>query len=70
MNEAAAAPVALLGPRDFAAYLKIRPRTFATWRAAGKLPPPDLACGKVLRWRIGTVARWLDEQARRAGGQT
>lgn len=53
---------ALLTPADFATYLGIRPRTFATWRAAGKLPPADLSIGKVVRWRRATIDRWLRQQ--------
>lgn len=37
-------------------------RTVERWRAGGMLPPPDLAVGRVKRWRPSTVARWLEER--------
>lgn len=49
----------LLTPVEFAAYLRIGKRTFHTWKAAGRLPVPDLQIGKSLRWRRSTVDRWL-----------
>lgn len=72
MNENLAAPVApppdarqpesMYSPADFCRYLKLGSRTFATWRAAGKVPPPDLAQGRILRWRRSTIEQWLDQQ--------
>ena len=55
-----AAPLpAMLTPDDFRRVLNIGRRTFQTWRAAGRLPVPDLEIGKVLRWRPETVSAWL-----------
>lgn len=55
----------MLGPKDFRTYLGISKRTFETWRAAGKLPLPDLDEGRVIRWRWETVERWFHERGRR-----
>lgn len=52
----------LLSPEAFARLLGIRRRTFQTWRAAGRLPPPDLCIGKTLRWRRETIDAWIDQQ--------
>lgn len=54
----------MLSPADFSRMLQIGRRTFQTWRAAGKLPKPDLAIGKVIRWRRSTVEKWINRQAR------
>jgi predicted DNA-binding transcriptional regulator AlpA len=63
-----AAPLAaLLTAEDFRRILSIGRRTFQTWRAAGRLPAPDLEIGKVLRWRPETVEAWLAEAARKTG---
>jgi hypothetical protein len=56
----------LLTPEEFRGYLKVAKRTFATWRAAGHLPVPDLAVGKTIRWRWSTIEAWL--AAQRPGG--
>lgn len=56
----------LMTPTEYARYLRIGKRTFHTWKAAGRLPVPDLQIGKSLRWRRSTVDRWLvAEQAKR-----
>lgn len=54
----------LVSPEGFAAYLAIGRRTFQTWRAVGKLPPPDLSLGKVIRWRWTTIDTWLEAKRR------
>ena len=53
----------LFTPKTFAETLGIGKRTFQTWRAAGKLPAPDLIEGRIIRWRPETVDRWLRERA-------
>ena len=53
--------IKLFSPSDFARQLGIARRTFQTWRAAGKLPPPDLHIGKTVRWEEATVRSWLNE---------
>ena len=50
----------MLGPSDFVSLLNISRRTFQTWRAAGKLPQPDLHIGKVIRWKSETIQEWLN----------
>lgn len=55
----------MIAPESFARFIGIGRRTFQTWRAAGKLPPPDLHMGKTLRWRRDTIDRWLAAQARK-----
>lgn len=61
----------LLSPSDFWRYLNIGRRTFCTWRAAGKLPAPDLAEGRIIRWRMSTIEEWLAgrNQARGLGAR-
>lgn len=54
----------LVSPEAFAAFLSIGRRTFQTWRAVGKLPPPDLALGKTIRWRRATIDAWLEARQR------
>ena len=54
----------MLSPQEFAQLLGIGRRTFQTWKAAGKLPPPDLCVGKVIRWKPATIDRWLAEQSK------
>lgn len=51
----------MLSPREFAQFLGVSRRTFQTWRAAGKLPPPDVDIGRVLRWAPETIRDWLSE---------
>lgn len=53
---------AMLSAGDFAKLLGIGRRTFQTWRAAGKLPLPDLRIGHTVRWRASTVEAWLADQ--------
>ncbi len=49
----------MLTPAEFARLLNISRRTFQTWRAAGKLPSPDLQIGKVIRWKTETINEWI-----------
>lgn len=65
VDDAMVTPTPMFSPESYADYLGIGRRTFQSWRAAGKLPPPDLAIGRVLRWRPETVTSWLATQARK-----
>jgi len=58
---------ALLSPSEFAQLLGIGRRTFQSWRAAGKLPTPDLHEGKIIRWRRTTIQSWLDDRSKHQG---
>jgi predicted DNA-binding transcriptional regulator AlpA len=53
----------MLTARDLAALLAIGRRTLQSWRATGKLPPPDVAIGKILRWRRKTIENWITANA-------
>lgn len=54
----------LVSPEEFATYLAIGRRTFQTWRGVGKLPPPDLSLGKIIRWRWTTIEAWMEARRR------
>jgi len=53
----------LMNTQELANYLNIGKRTLQAWRAAGKLPRPDLAIGSTRRWRKETIESWLLEYA-------
>lgn len=55
----------LLSPKEVATLLNISRRTFQTWRAAGRLPDPDLRIGKVIRWRAESIDAWMASLSRR-----
>ncbi len=61
-NHPAFVSTQMLSPSDIAALLRISRRTLQTWRAAGKLPPPDLHIGKVIRWKPESIESWLSEK--------
>ena len=52
-----------LSQRQIAELLGASVRTIQTWRSAGKMPPPDVRVGGVLRWRRETVELWLERSA-------
>ena len=66
-----------VGGDQLADLLSISARTRRTWSEAGKLPEPTLVVGRVKRWSVAELQRWLDsgaprraewEARRRAGG--
>lgn len=53
---------AMVTAAEFRRLIGIGRRTFQTWRAAGKLPPPDFApTQRTVRWRRETVERYLGQ---------
>jgi len=52
-----------LSQRQIAELLGASVRTIQSWRAAGKMPSPDVRVGGVLRWRRETVEAWLQRSA-------
>lgn len=57
--------VELLGIKDILVLLKISRSTFDRARISSrgsitKFPDPDLSFGKTPRWRVRTVASWLE----------
>ncbi len=56
---AAPAPPSLMTLRDIATYTRVGLRTLHRWKSGGRFPKPDLAAGKVHRWRRETVDAWV-----------
>ncbi len=52
----------MMSLNDLAEWLGVAKRTLQTWRSAGTLPEPDLAVGKTVRWRLGTIETWMAER--------
>ena len=55
----------MLSPADLAKHLNASRRTLQTWRSAGKLPPPDLHIGKIIRWKFETINTWLAQKGKK-----
>lgn len=55
---------ALLTKRQLATALNTSERTIGRWLAAGTGPPVIRLPSGGLRWRWGSVRRWLQEQER------
>jgi hypothetical protein len=51
----------LLGIDDLAAVLNCSRRLVERMRSAGKVPKPDIQIGKMPRWRVETIRRWIAE---------
>jgi hypothetical protein len=45
---------------DIASLLGVSRRLLERTRAAGNMPPPDIAIGRRILWRPATIDRWLD----------
>jgi excisionase family DNA binding protein len=56
-----AKPDPLLTIDDVAAYLRTPKKTLYTWRSAGR-GPRAMKFGGNLRYRLGDVGAWLNEQ--------
>jgi len=50
----------LLPLDDLAAWIRCSRRLVERKRAAGHLPKPDLRVGKMPRWRVETIRRWIE----------
>jgi len=53
---------------DWEHCLKISRRNIERMLAAGKIPRPDVPAGRLLRWKPGTIARWIDGHGEKAEG--
>lgn len=49
----------LFTPAGLARYLAVSTSTLQRWRRSGRLPVPDLANGRILRWDPETITAWL-----------
>lgn len=47
---------------DISALTGMSKRWFERERSAGRMPPPDVRCGRRIMWRPATIEGWLDEQ--------
>jgi hypothetical protein len=45
---------------DFARITGVTPRTIATMRRDGRLPPPDARIGRCLLWKSETAESWIN----------
>lgn len=53
----------LLGKKEVCQYLKIGDRLLCTLRSTGVFPPPDIRLGKLPRWQVSTLNRWVKSQS-------
>lgn len=67
-KDADGAPETLETIDDWMQPLRISRRGVDRMLAAGKIPPLDLRIGRLLRWKNGSVARWIDAQAEKVEG--
>ena len=57
-------PSRLLGLDEAAAFLGVSPRTLRRYHNQHIIPAPIRLGGRLLlKWRLGDLARWVDEQA-------
>ena len=50
----------LLSIDDLARILGCSRRLMERMRSAGKVPEPDIKIGKMPRWRVETIRRWIE----------
>jgi hypothetical protein len=65
-------PIApMLDLASIARVLSVSLRTVCMLRASGRLPPPDLQHGRLLRWWPETIQAWIEAEAarRKKGGR-
>jgi hypothetical protein len=68
-NLQALPPDTLLDDAQAAAALSLKPATLAVWRTTGRYNLPYLKIGRLVRYRAGDLAAWLDKRARLHSGQ-
>ena len=68
-NLAALAPDTLLNDEQAAAALSVKPGTLSVWRCTGRYNLPFVKVGRLVRYRAGDLAAWLDKRARLHSGQ-
>jgi predicted DNA-binding transcriptional regulator AlpA len=54
----------LLGIKDLTTILGVSRRLLERERSAGKFPPPDLHVGRMPRWQLETITRWIANAGR------
>ncbi|MBI1372710.1 MAG: helix-turn-helix domain-containing protein [Phycisphaera sp.] len=52
----------MLKLKEVAEFLGIGLSTAKRWKAQGKFPPPDFRVSGIIRWRVGTIERWMEKQ--------
>jgi predicted DNA-binding transcriptional regulator AlpA len=52
----------LLGPRDLASLLNVRPGTVFSWLSRGADLPPSIKIGGTTRWRPEVVMQWIQKK--------
>lgn len=66
-SELATHPSRLLGIEEAAAFLGVSPRTLRRYHNMHVIPSPIRLGGRLLlKWRLGDLARWVDEQTEAA----
>lgn len=60
---------ALLDDAQAAAALSVKPGTLAVWRTTGRYALPFLKIGRLVRYRAGDLAAWLEGRARIHSGE-
>lgn len=64
-----APPEALLSAEQAAIYLGVKPATLAIWRSSGRYDLPYLKIGRLIRYRLGDLQRWVESRSRRQTGE-
>lgn len=60
---------ALLDDIQAAAALSVKPGTLAVWRSCGRYNLPYLKIGRLVRYKAGDLAEWLQGRARLHSGE-
>lgn len=63
-NLSALPPDTLLDDAQAAAALGLRPSTLSVWRSTGRYALPYVKVGRLVRYRAGDLAAWLDKRAK------
>jgi hypothetical protein len=56
-------PKRLLTPQEVADILKIRKNTLATWRCSGRYDLPYIKVGRVVRYELESLTKFMSQQA-------
>ena len=57
-------PDQLLDPGQAGAILGVEPSTLAVWRSVGRYSLKYIKVGRLVRYRAGDLAEWLEKRAR------
>jgi predicted DNA-binding transcriptional regulator AlpA len=52
----------MLGIDDLAELLSCSRRLVERMRSAGKVPKPDIKIGKMPRWCVETIRKWIERE--------